>query len=141
VKKNSYDNIAKQIDIQDFLDSVEESFQDIEDPRLKRNQEFSLSQLLLIILCATIAGANSITAIRQYTHFKLDMFKKLLGISHAPCYMVFWWLLTRLHPKPLQKAFFNWVSKLPKEFIEKCIAIDGKHLNGLIGDNRCHLVA
>ena len=69
------------------------------------------------------------------------MFSKLLGASKAPSYTVFWWLLTRMEPEPLQAAFIKWASKLPADVKAKFIAIDGKHLNGLVGGKGVHLVA
>jgi len=69
------------------------------------------------------------------------MFHRLLGTTKSPSYMVFWWLLTRLEPGPLQEAFIKWSSKLPDEVKPKLIAIDGKHLNGLVGKKGMHLVA
>ena len=94
-----------------------------------------------MILCAVIAGANSISAVHEYVQLKKEMFNRLLGITGTPCYTVFWWLLTRLKPEPLQSAFINWASKLPAKVKTKLIAIDGKHLKGLIGKSGVHLVA
>jgi predicted transposase YbfD/YdcC len=140
-KKEYYDDIEQSIDVQAFVESVKEGFGEVLDPREPDNQSYSLMNLLVMILCAVIAGANSITGIHQYARLKIGMFSKLLGISKAPCYMVFWWLLTRLEPEPLQVAFINWASKVSKEIKSKLIAIDGKYLNGLVGGEGIHLVA
>lgn len=127
--------------MQSFLSSLKRGFDEVIDPREADNQTYSLMSLLIMILCAVIAGANSITGIHHYAHFKLKMFRELLGISHPPSYMAFWWLLTRLDPKPLQDAFIKWTNLLSSEMKEKLIAIDGKHLNGLVGEKQVHLVA
>ena len=94
-----------------------------------------------MILCAVIAGANSISGIHQYVQCKSIMFQNLLGIDKPPCYMVFWWLLTRLNPESLQASFIKWLNLISVDVKSKVIAIDGKHLNGLIGGNKVHLVA
>jgi predicted transposase YbfD/YdcC len=136
-----YNEIEKSIDIQNFVKSVEDSFAEIKDPRAPDNQTYSLLHILIMILTASIAGADSITAIQEYGVLKFAMFKNILGITKSPSYSVFWWTLTRMEPKPLQKAFFEWVSKLPIEVQRKIIAIDGKHLNGLVGESKTHLVS
>lgn len=140
-KKDPYDDIEKSIDIQAFVESVKEGFKQVVDPRKADNQSYPLMSLLVMILCGVIAGANSITSIHQYARLKIGMFSTMLGTERAPSYMVFWWLLTRMKPEPLQTAFISWASRLPTEVKSKLIAIDGKHLNGLIGDNGVHLVA
>lgn len=140
-KKDPYDNIEQSIDVQNFVESVQESFGEISDPRKADNRAYPLMSLLVMILCAVIAGANSISAIHQYVKLKIEMFSKLTGASKAPSYMVFWWLLTRMDAEPLQIAFLNLVNKLPEEVKVKLIAIDGKHLNGLLGKEGLHLVS
>src|SRR6478752_2727300 len=133
-KKQEYSDIEKELDLQSFVNSVKDGFKNVPDPRSSDNQDHSLMSLIIMILCAVIAGANSITAIHQYAKLKVHMFNQLIGISRAPCYMVFWWLLTRMKPQPLQDAFIKWASLLPNEVRSKIIAIDGKHLRGLVGD-------
>lgn len=140
-KKELYDDIEKAFDIQSFVDSIEDGFKELEDPRQADNTRYSLISLVVMILCAVIAGANSITSIHHYVQLKEEMFHRLLGTVGAPSYTVFWWLLTRLKPEPLQTALINWVSKLPENVKSKLIAIDGKHLKGLVGGNGAHLVA
>ena len=140
-KKEPYNDIEKLIDIQAFIDSVKDGFKGVEDPRLADNKCYPLMSLLVMILCAVIAGANSISAVHEYAQLKAEMFNRLLGTVGTPCYTVFWWLLTRLKPEPLQAAFINWASRLPAEVKTKLIAIDGKHLKGLVGGNGVHLVA
>ena len=140
-RKQDYSDIEKELDLQSFIESIRGGFKNVLDPRSSDNQDYSLMSLIIMILCAVIAGANSITAVHQYAKIKIHMFNQLIGITRAPCYMVFWWLLTRLKPKPLQDAFINWLSQLPEEVRSRIIAIDGKHLRGLIGEKGVHLVA
>jgi len=140
-KKNVYDDIEKSLDIQAFVDSVKEGFSSVEDPRVSDNQTYPLVTLTIMILSASIAGANSISEIHQYSERKIEMFRRLLGITKAPCYKCFWWVLTLMKPEPFQKAFFQWVNSVSKEICERLIAIDGKHLRGLLGDLQIHLVS
>ena len=45
-----------------------------------------------------------------------------------------------MEPEPLKAAFIKWMSQLPTDIKTKLIAIDGKHLNGVIGESKVHLV-
>ena len=136
-----YTEVDQIADKEAFLESAREGFCEIEDPRAKDNQTYSLVHLLVMILCAILAGANNILEIYDYAHLKLKMFQRILQIEEAPSYNVFWWLLTRLNPKQLENSLIRWVQALPEEDIEKLIAIDGKHLRGAARIKKIHLVS
>ena len=55
-----YSAIEELVDKEAFLESVREGFLEIEDPRAKDNQSYRLVDLLLVILCAVLAEANTI---------------------------------------------------------------------------------
>jgi len=136
-----YTEIDQIADREAFLESVQEGFREIEDPRAKDNQTYPLVHLLVMILCAILAGANTILDIYDYAHLKLKMFQKIFEIEEAPSYNVFWWLLTRLNPKHLENSLVHWIQDLPDEDKEKLVAIDGKHLRGAVRNKKIHLVS
>lgn len=125
-----YSAIDEIADKEMFLESVREGFSEVEDPRAKDNQSYRLIDLLIVILCAVLAGANTITDIHTYGEVKIRMFQKFLQMNTAPSYDVFWWLLTRLNPRQIEICFVRWIQSLPDEDKSKLIAIDGKHLRG-----------
>jgi len=125
-----YSDYDQYLDSQIFVFSLRSSLQHIHDPRKPDNQSYPLVDLMIIILAAVIAGANSIASIHQYSTCKFEIFQRLLGIERAPSYSVFWWLLVRLEPTQLAEAFVQWVRLLPDEAKERIIAVDGKRLNG-----------
>lgn len=139
--KQFYSEIDQIADSQAFLDSVHEGFSEVKDPRAPDNQDYPLVSLLVIILCAILAGANTIISIYTYSKIKHEMFRRLLKIESAPSYDVFWWLLTRLNPQQIESCFVNWIQALPEEDKDKLIAIDGKHLRGAARSQRIHLVS
>jgi predicted transposase YbfD/YdcC len=94
-----------------------------------------------MIICAILAGANTIIEIHTYIKIKFDMFERLLGIQKAPSYNVFWWLLTRLNPKHIENCLLRWIQSLPEEDKDKLIAIDGKYLRGAARNQKIHLVS
>lgn len=139
--KEFYSEIDQIADKQTFIESIAEGFKEIEDPRTTDNRSYFLVHLLVMIICAILAGANTITEIHVYARIKLEMFKRLLGIDKAPSYDVFWWLLTRLNPKQIENCLVRWVQSLPEEDKERLIAIDGKRLKGASHNQKIHLVS
>lgn len=125
-----YSEVDQLLDQQEFVESIKRAFKNILDPRVTDNQSYPLVYLLIMILAAVIAGANTITQIHQYVCLKIGMFQRLLGIEKPPGYLVIWWLLVRLDPQKLQEMFLHWIQELPGEIQERIIAIDGKRLNG-----------
>jgi predicted transposase YbfD/YdcC len=136
-----YSTIDEIADKEAFLESVQEGFKDVEDPRAADNQGYRLVDLLIIIICAILAGANTITDIHTYGQLKIGMLQQFLQTNTAPSYDVFWWLLTRLNPRQIESCFVRWIQSLPDEDKNKLIAIDGKHLRGAARSKQIHLVS
>jgi predicted transposase YbfD/YdcC len=136
-----YSTIDEIADKEAFLELVREGFKDIEDPRAADNQGYRLVDLLIIIICAILAGANTITDIHTYGQLKIGMLQQFLQLNTAPSYDVFWWLLTRLNPRQIESCFVRWIQSLPDEDKNKLIAIDGKHLRGAARSKQIHLVS
>jgi predicted transposase YbfD/YdcC len=139
--KEFYAEIDQIADRESFLQSVQEGFRAVEDPRASDNQNYPLVHLLLMILCAILAGANTILDIYDYANLKLPMFQKILRIQKAPSYNVFWWLLTRLNPRQLENSLIHWVQALPRDDKERLMGIDGKYLRGASRTQKIHLVS
>jgi predicted transposase YbfD/YdcC len=137
-----YSAVDQITDKEAFLESVREGFRDIKDPRAEDNQGYRLVDLLIIIICAILAGANTITDIHAYAQVKIGMFQQFLQMNTMPSYDVFWWLLTRLDPKQIEDCFVRWIQSLPNKDKEQLIAIDGKYLRGASRrGKRIHLVS
>jgi predicted transposase YbfD/YdcC len=142
-KKNprDYSAIDEITDREAFLESVREGFKDIRDPRVEDNQRYRFVDLLVIMVCAVLAGANTITDIHDYAKQKIGMFRQFLQIDRAPGYGVFWWLLARIDPKQLESSFVRWINSVPDDDKIRLIAIDGKHLRGVARSKQIHLVS
>ncbi|MFT4551840.1 MAG: hypothetical protein ACI9S8_000461 [Chlamydiales bacterium] len=87
--KQFYSEIEQIADSQAFLDSIHEGFSGVEDPRVPDNQHYPLISLLVMILCAILAGANTIIDIYTYSKVKHEMFRRLLKIERSPSYDVY----------------------------------------------------
>lgn len=78
----------------------------------------------------------------MYGQVKAGLFAQLLQRKISPSYTVFWWLLTRLNPRQIERCFVDWIQSIPNEDREKLIAIDGKHLKGASSKGKkVHLVS
>lgn len=139
--KDFYSEIDQIADREAFIESVRVGFDEIEDPRAQDNQTYHLVDILVMILCAILAGANTILDIFDYSQLKIGLFQRILKIEKTPSYDVFWWLLTRLDPKQIECCFVRWIQSLPDEDKKKIIAIDGKHLRGAARNKKIHLVS
>ena len=133
--KIEYKQIDQIIDCEEFLECFRQGFAEGKDPRIKQQRTYHLGDLLFMIMCAVIAGANTITHIHDYVQYKAELFQRLLEIDQVPSYTVFWRLLVRLNPQHLQETFCKWIQALPTDIKEKVIAIDGKHLRGASTDS------
>ena len=125
-------NIDKYIDMKTFQESVILFFKDVPDPRAPDNCDYSLSELLIIMLMAVISGADDVADIDEYANQKRKLLEELFGREFIPpSYNTFWWLLARMNPKAFSDAFYKWVND---EHIcglaGKQINIDGKSLRG-----------
>ena len=130
--KCEFDKLEEEIDVEIFKNSVILFFKEVPDPRSTDNCDYSLSELLTIMLMAVFSGADDIADIHEYANQKWRLLEVLFGEDFTPpSYNTFWWLLTRVNPQSFSDAFYKWVKD---EHIcglaGKQINIDGKSLRG-----------
>lgn len=106
-----------------FLDH----FKDLEDPRSERNRDYTMSEILLVTLCAAICGAEGWQDVEDFGKAKIDYLRQFLpyknGIPSDDTYRRFF---RAIDPKQFQELFRNWVLSLQSQIEKKLIAIDGK---------------
>jgi predicted transposase YbfD/YdcC len=106
-----------------FLDH----FKDLEDPRSERNRSYTMSEILLVTLCAAICGAEGWQDVEDFGKAKIDYLRQFLpyknGIPSDDTYRRFF---RAIDPKQFQELFRNWVQSLQSQIEKKLIAIDGK---------------
>lgn len=128
--KDSYTDIEKEIDIEEFKESVLNYFGNIPDPRQPGNITYKLEHIFFIILSAILAGANSINQIAIFAKAKARWVKKLIPIDTIPSYGIFWWILVRIKPEFLRLLLSEWLEALPEGLKDTILSIDGKCLRG-----------
>lgn len=128
--KNPYTDLDKELDIQEFRDSVLKYFSNVPDPRKSCNLTYKLEHIFFIILTAMLAGANSINQVAIFAKVKESWLKKIISIDKVPSYGIFWWTLVRICPVFLRQLLEEWLASLPEGLRDQVLAVDGKCLRG-----------
>lgn len=129
---------------QNLLD-VFTTFESLTDPRLERTRRHDLFDLVVVALCATIAGSDSWADIERFGLERLDWLRTFLRLeSGIPSHDTFGRVFSRLDPAKLSASISQWLDDIGQE-LGKHIAIDGKTLCGSFdkaaGKNPLHLVS
>lgn len=105
-------------------------FSSLKDPRNQDQIDYPLSEILLVVLCGTICGADSW---RDYVNFgkaKLSYLKKFSAFMNGiPSKNTFSRVFSLLDPDSFKTCFIRWVQSLQSQ-LSGVIAIDGKTLKG-----------
>lgn len=112
--------------------NIEESFldyfEDIEDPRSGDNIRYSVSEILLVTLCAIISGADSWRDLVEYGKIKLEFLRQYFPYKYGiPSKNTFYRFFAALKPRAFKECFLTWIKTL-KLIEDEVIAIDGKTL-------------
>jgi predicted transposase YbfD/YdcC len=112
---------------------VRDLFGTLRDPRVVGRCEHDLLDIVVIVLCGTIAGLDDFVSIADYAVSKQAWFKERLGLklpngipSHDTLNRVF----ALVGPAEFHECFLKWVSLASARMKIKQIAIDGKALRG-----------
>lgn len=105
------------------------SFEKLDDPR--DGETFPLGEIVVLVVCATISGADTFVAVKEFGESRLDWLRGLLpfedGIpSHDTLSRVF----RRIDPEQFEECFRTWTREAYEQTDGEVIAIDGKTLCG-----------
>src|SRR6266700_2276287 len=106
-------------------------FAELSDPRVERNREHRLEEILLIAIAAVLSGAESWNDIEDYGQAKREWLKTFLTLpSGIPSHDTFNRVFAALDPEEMEKGFVAWVSSIAKLTAGEVVSIDGKALCG-----------
>src|SRR3990167_4899302 len=124
----------------DVSESFETHFGVLKDPRVKRLKLYPLTEVLFVVLCGTICGAESWRDFVIFGKEKIDFLKEhypfLNGIPSENTYAR---VFAALDTEAFKFCFIEWVKSL-QTVINSVIAIDGKTLRNSL-DNATGLSA
>jgi len=101
-------------------------FAALEDPRQRAKVLYPLPEILLLLLCATLAGADDVVEIALWGDEHLAFLRRFLPCEHGvPSHDTLGAVIAVLDPELFKACFAAWVEGL-RETEPDLIAIDGK---------------
>ena len=113
-------------------------FQAVEDPHQEGKVLYPLEEILLLVLCGVISGADGWTSIALYGQKKLELLRRFLPYENGtPSHDQLGILFSRLDMEVFQSCFISWVASL-NETLEGVVAADGKTLRRSFDSSSSH---
>ena len=113
----------------EVLPAIENHFGDLTDPRIDRTKLHKLLDILVIAICAVIAGADNWEDIEEFGKARLAWFQTFLELANGiPSHDTFTRVFARLEPEQFQASFLRWMNAVSEVIGGQVIAIDGKVL-------------
>jgi len=107
--------------------SLTSYFASLPDPRIDRTKKHLLGDILIITLCATIAGADSWREVENFGHVKLAWLQTFLALPNGiPSHDTFQRVFARIDPKAFNRCVAAWMAGLCEATGLRHVAIDGK---------------
>ena len=108
--------------------SVIEHFAELDDPR-RFNKRHKLLDILVISICAAIAGADGWEHVELFAETNEDWLRGFLELPHGiPTRHTFSRVFAALDPEQFQDCFVQWIQAVDKLSKGQIIAADGKAL-------------
>lgn len=129
----------------DVSESFESYFGQINDPRVERTKLYPLVEILFVVLCGSVCGAESWRDFVIFGKEKLDFLKEYYAFKNGiPSKNTFARVFAALDIESFKICFIAWVKSL-QTVINEVIAIDGKTLRNSIdkinGTSAIHMVS
>jgi predicted transposase YbfD/YdcC len=107
--------------------SITDAFAELRDPRLDRNKQHLLTDILTIGLCATICGCETWEQITAYGRAKQAWFATFLKLPNGiPSHDTFYRVFSLLSPTEFSRCFGRWMAAACEATGLRAIAVDGK---------------
>lgn len=102
-------------------------FADLPDPRIDRTKRHLLGDILVIAVCATVAGADSFPEIETFGKAKESWLRRFLELPNGiPSHDTFNRVFAALDPRQFAACFGRWMAGLAEAAGLRVVAIDGK---------------
>lgn len=111
--------------------SMLEHFSSLPDDRVDRHKLYPLPEILLLVVCAVLSGAEGWEAMEEFGKEKLDWLRKFApfvnGIPSHDCIAT---VISRLRPEAFQRCFVSWTRAVAEATGGEVVAVDGKRARG-----------
>src|SRR5512144_1645376 len=106
--------------------SLLDHFSALEDPRQSWKVVYPLPEILLLVLCATLGGAENFVEIEAWGEDRLDFLRRFLPCRHGiASHDTLGDVMNGLDAELFSACFTTWVEEL-REVEPDIVAIDGK---------------
>lgn len=127
------------------IESIQEHFSDVADPRQQRKVEHPLINLIFITICGTLCGADNWVAIEAYGNAQVEWLSQYLNLEKGiPSHDTLGDTFAVLNPEQFRQGFLNWMQAVC-EVVAGVVAIDGKKLrrshDKRLGKEAIHMVS
>lgn len=111
--------------------SIIEHFASLKDPRIERKKLHKLMDIIVLVICATVSGAEGWEAIEQFGYDKEDWLKQFIELKNGiPSHDCIAYVMSRLSVKGFQKCFMSWSQASAERCEGEIICVDGKTARG-----------
>lgn len=108
-----------------------EHFKKLEDPRIERHKLYPILEIVFLVVCGNICGADSWRDYVRFGEAKLPILRKRLPYKHGiPSKATLSRVFSLIKPDLLQACFLGWVKSLYVSVSNDIIPIDGKCVRG-----------
>jgi predicted transposase YbfD/YdcC len=116
------------------LRAIADYFADLPDPRLDRQKQHQLLDIIVVAVCAILCGADTWVDVEKFGRAKLEWFKKFLKLSNdIPSHDTFGRVFALLDPDEFGACFGAWMAAACAQLGLEQVAIDGKTMRGSRG--------
>ena len=120
-------------------------FVGLRDPRQAKKVEHNLAEMLVVAVCAVLAGADDFVEIEEWAKEKLDWFRQYLTLENGiPSHDTFGRVFAAIDAEEFATVFRRWVSTLlPVLDRDEVVSLDGKtsRRSGKLDATPLHLVS
>jgi predicted transposase YbfD/YdcC len=107
--------------------SIRHHFAGLTDPRRRHGQRHRLLDVIVIAICAVIAGSNTWQEVETFARRRRDWLGRFLELDNGvPSHDTFERVFDRIDPLALQRCLLNWLTALAGDLRVGHVAIDGK---------------
>lgn len=104
-------------------------FSELEDPRIEKNKDHPLINIVIIAILGAVCGADGFTEIERYGLAKEAWLRSFLDLKHGiPSHDTFGRVFRWLDEGAFQEAFIEWTQSLWQMSEGQIVAFDGKKL-------------
>jgi len=109
------------------LETMQECFADLPDPRVVGRTAHRLQDILFLMLCGVLCGMDDEEEIEEWGRGRLDWLRQFVPLENGvPSHDTITRVLSALKPAKFQECFVRWMKTLCPSLEGEIVALDGK---------------